>query len=92
MAKMYQTKSKDKKTIKYLQQGIKYFIEDNYILETYYISKLIDIPNDSVEIQIDEYIQKHSNIVKEYKDIFSLKEGNNNLLEFKEKYQEFNLL
>jgi hypothetical protein len=37
---------KNEKTIKYLQQGIKYFIEDNYILETYYISKLINIPND----------------------------------------------
>ena len=88
VAKSYKKESKMKK---YIERAVNNFLDDNYILEAYFVSKLLD-SNVEIEVKVDKYIKKHSNIVKEYKDIFSLKEGNNNLLEFKEKYQEFNLL
>jgi tetratricopeptide (TPR) repeat protein len=70
----------------YLQQSIRYFVDDNYILEAYYISK-------DENILIDEYIQKHQNIAQDYKDIFDIElSSTQRLSRFKDNMNGINLM
>lgn len=106
LAKASFIQKKYKDGVEYLYKAIDFFIEDRYILESFYISLYpyrYEIPNeflvkfnnliDNFELQdkFREYVQKHENLSKDYSKYFEIEQSKkNNLKDFYNRTKNIN--